>query len=79
MKSIIFVFALLTAASVFAAGTGEELFYSKCTGCHGSALSLNKTKTEKQWLDTIKKMKRHGLSINSAESKAVAKFLFGGN
>jgi len=71
--------AVLTAFSVYAAADGSDIFYKKCTGCHGSALSLNNKKNESQWASTIKRMEKHGLSISSSETKAVAKFLSGGN
>lgn len=69
---------LLIFAAVYAfAEAPQDVFYSKCSSCHGSALSLNAKKTENQWADTIKRMKKHGLDISSADAKAVAKFLSG--
>ncbi|PLX65932.1 MAG: hypothetical protein C0603_13230 [Denitrovibrio sp.] len=77
-KSAITMLFLFVAFIAFAATTGEETFYKKCTSCHGSSLSLKKQKSMKQWSATVKRMKKHGLSISSSESQSVAEFLSGG-
>ncbi len=58
----------------------EKLFfYKKCTSCHSGSLSLKQQKKSmEQWMETVKNMKKHGLSISSKDSKAVAEFLSGG-
>jgi len=76
-KLVLAILAISTASMVFAAAAGESVFYSKCTGCHGSALALNKKKSQDQWMSTINRMQKHGLKISSDESKAVAEFLAG--
>jgi len=69
---------MMIALTVYAAKSGEDTFYSKCTRCHGSALSLNKNKSAKQWEETVRRMTKHGLSISSSEIKSVVGFLTGG-
>ena len=81
MKKIavaVIVFTMVTAAVVFAAESGEDLFYSKCTPCNSSSLSLGKKKDEILWKATIKRMKKHGASISSSDTDAIANFLSGG-
>jgi len=55
----------------------EDLFYSKCSRCHGSELSLKKKKTYDQWIVTIKRMENFGLDISRGERKDIAAFLAG--
>ncbi|ADD67099.1 quinohemoprotein amine dehydrogenase, 60 kDa subunit [Denitrovibrio acetiphilus DSM 12809] len=79
LKTALVTLAIISAATLYAAAeSGENIFYSKCSGCHSSSLSLNKKKSTAQWQSTIKRMKKHGLSISSAETNAVAAFLAGG-
>jgi cytochrome c5 len=76
MRKIVFILAVtFVFAFAHAAKSGEDYFYEKCTSCHGSGLSLNKVKSFQQWQKTIKRMKRHGLSINGSTTKSIAKFL----
>jgi len=77
-KTVLILLSAVLAAVSYAAQSGEDVFYSKCTSCHGSALSLNKKKSVQQWKATIQRMEKHGLSISSSETKAVAEFLSGG-
>jgi cytochrome c5 len=77
-KTVFIILATVLAAGAYAAQSGSNIFYSKCTSCHGSALSLNKKKSTQQWEDTVRRMTKHGLSISSSETKAVAEFLSGG-
>lgn len=78
MKTVITVALFLIVITAFAAKSGEDFFYSKCTKCHGSSLSLNKQKSKQGWIQTIKRMKKHGMSISSSETKSIADFLSGG-
>jgi len=55
--------------------TGINLFYSKCSTCHGTKVSLEKVKTEEQWKSTIKRMEKHGLNIKKYETEKIAEFL----
>lgn len=71
------LFLLLSAFFSAYAASPQDIFYAKCSSCHGSALSLKAKKTESQWMDTIKRMKKHGLDISGGDAKAVAKFLSG--
>jgi len=77
-KAAVFILAIFTAVSLYAASGGEKLFYEKCVSCHGSSLSLNKTKSKSQWVQTVKRMKKHGLKVSGSQSKAIAEFLSGG-
>lgn len=73
--AFITIFALITASAVFAAESGEDLFYKRCTACHSSALSLGKKKDEILWKSTIKRMKKHGAKLSDPDTEAIAKFL----
>jgi len=73
----VIIFTMMTAAMVFAAQSGEDLFYSRCTPCHSSSLSLGKKKDEILWKSTIKRMKKHGAKISSSDTDAIAEFLSG--
>ncbi|WP_277656782.1 c-type cytochrome [Seleniivibrio woodruffii] len=53
----------------------EDLFYSKCSRCHGSELALKKKKSHDQWIDTIKRMETFGLDISRGERKDIADYL----
>lgn len=77
-KTVLIFLGAMLALTVYAAENGENVFYSKCTGCHGSALSLNKQKSAQQWESTVRRMKKHGLNISSSETDAVVEFLAGG-
>jgi cytochrome c5 len=69
-----FLFIFMVA---FANADGERKFYEKCTKCHGSGLSLGKTKSLDEWKSTIKRMKSHGMSIKKREMNDIAEFLAG--
>ncbi|PLX70293.1 MAG: hypothetical protein C0602_05635 [Denitrovibrio sp.] len=68
---------MIVTSAVYAAESGEDLFYKRCTACHSSALSMGKKKDEIMWKSTIKRMKKHGASISSQETEAIADFLSG--
>lgn len=76
-KTAITLIIIAAAAFAFAAQPGEDIFYNKCSLCHGTGLALNKTKSLEQWKSTVARMVKHGLDISSAEEKAVAEFLAG--
>lgn len=43
LKTALVTLAIISAATLYAAAeSGENIFYSKCSGCHSSSLSLNK-------------------------------------
>ncbi|MBZ4644022.1 MAG: hypothetical protein PWQ25_548 [Deferribacteres bacterium] len=73
-KIFIFLVLIFSAAFIFAL-TDEELFYSKCTSCHGEGIILNKKLTAGQWEKTIKKMKSYGANVSSSEVNKIAEFL----
>jgi len=77
-KYFIAVILILAVSTAFAAKSAEEIYYSKCSGCHSSGLALKKKKSAKDWESTIKRMKKHGLSISSSETASIVKFLTGG-
>jgi len=75
MHKIIFIFLLLFFATMIYATSEEELFYTKCTQCHGEEIILNKKYDKGTWKKTVKKMKSYGANISSSESKKIIDFL----
>ena len=57
--------------------SGQELFYEKCTGCHGTEISLNLNADKSRWDSIVDRMKRHGADVSSAEKKLIVEFLTG--
>lgn len=73
-------FLSLTIILIFSiafAGSSSDLFYSKCSQCHGSELALKQKRDKKQWLKTIDRMTDRGLEISSKDADAIAAFLAG--
>ena len=54
----------------------EELFYSKCSQCHGTGIITNKKLSKKEWERTVKKMKSYGAKLSSSEIKKIVDYLF---
>lgn len=78
MKTMLSLITIFAVSAAFAAQSGgEKIFYSKCAGCHSTALPLSKKKSQDEWSKTIDKMKHYGMSISGSESDAVASFLAG--
>ncbi|MCB4203596.1 cytochrome c [Deferribacterales bacterium Es71-Z0220] len=75
MKKIIFITSLLLVVTISYATSDEELFYTKCTQCHGEGIILNKKYDKSTWKKTVKKMKSYGANISSSESKKIVDYL----
>lgn len=75
MHKIISIFLLLFVTTMIYATSEEELFYTKCTQCHGEGIILNKKYDRGTWEKTVKKMKSYGANISSSESKKIIEFL----
>ncbi|UOD34880.1 cytochrome c [Deferribacteraceae bacterium V6Fe1] len=75
MKKIISLSLLLLVANMIYATSDEELFYTKCTQCHGEGIILNKKYDKSTWKKTVKKMKSYGANISSSESKKIVDYL----
>lgn len=68
---------ILSAFVVSALGMNdEELFYSKCSLCHGTSIITSKKLVKKDWEKTVKKMKGYGAKLSSLEIKRIADYLF---
>lgn len=54
----------------------EEIFYSKCSSCHGTGIITNKKLTKKEWEKKVKKMKSYGANLSSSDIKIITEYLF---
>lgn len=75
MKKTIAIFLLLLFSTISYAISDEDLFYSKCTQCHGEKIILDKRYDKGTWEKTVKKMKSYGADFSSSESKKIVEFL----
>ena len=62
-------------AAASGGGDGKVLVSAKCRRCHTLGRVDRATKNEVQWLDTVERMRSHGLSVTDAEKQAIATYL----
>ena len=73
------VLSLIVTLSSFAAPlsvTAEKIFYTKCSGCHGTQIITKKIKSKSEWKKTVKRMKRYGLKTSRSERNEILKYLY---
>lgn len=76
MKKIVLIlsFAIFLTTLVYSM-SDEDVFYTKCTNCHGTEIIFKKKLNKKGWKKIIKKMNSYGANVNSSERNAIIRFL----
>lgn len=76
LRFFVLVFILFTFVVLGFGMTEEELFYSKCSQCHGTGIITDKKLSKNDWEKTVKKMKVYGANLSSSEIKRITNYLF---
>jgi mono/diheme cytochrome c family protein len=85
-KTVLFALALACSASLsvgVATGsqqatssqTGEEVFLSRCSTCHGPERALVAPRTRKGWENVLAEMVNNGAQLEAGESETIVAFL----